>query len=151
MLDEAERKKSRKGNLSITFQHGDCLALPLPDSCADVVTIAFGLRNLQDRHRGLQEMHRILRKPHGTLFVLEFTQPAVWLRPCYLLYLKYGLPLVASLTTGRADAYHYLTESIRSFPDKMTLAAEIQEAGFKQIDILPLTGSLVAMHSARLG
>ena len=136
--------------MALRSDRGDCLDLDLPDGCADVVTISFGLRNLEDRHRGLQEMHRILRKPNGVLLILEFTQPAAWVRPFYSLYLKCGLPLIAALATGEPGAYRYLTSSIRGFPNKGALSDEIRQAGFQRVDVLSMTGSLVAIHRAQV-
>ena len=81
MLDQAEAKRRRQGGpANIAFRPGDGLALPLADASVDVVTIAFGLRNMADRGRALREMRRVLRAPQGRLFALEFSQPHAWLR-----------------------------------------------------------------------
>src|SRR5262249_43182413 len=102
MLDEAEKKRTAQpagAPANITFRQGDALALPLADASFDAVTIAFGLRNMADRHRSLTEMRRVLR-PGGRLFVLEFSQPRRWFRPFYYFYLRTLLPGIAGVVTG---------------------------------------------------
>ena len=150
MLDRAEAKKRAAAigvYENVTFRQGDGLALPLPDECCDAITIAFGLRNLADRDRGLREMHRVLR-PGGSLFVLEFSQPAAWLRPFYYFYLRRILPLIAGMITGDRSAYVYLNETISEFPDRIALAKEISSAGFREVRACPLTLGIVALHEA---
>ena len=114
----------------------------------EAVTIAFGLRNLEDRHAGLCEMRRILKPGRGALFVLEFTQPDAWMKPIYGPYLKYVLPQLARLATGDKAAYDYLAGSIEAFPDKASLSEELAAAGFSHIAATGLTGSIVAIHKA---
>lgn len=148
MLAEAERKKAANRRFrDLEFRQGDILSLPLADASADVVTIAFGLRNLGDRARGLEEMNRVLR-PGGVLLVLEFTQPARPLRPLYYFYLNRILPPVAGLISGDRSAYDYLNRSIGAFPDKKTLSGEIRAAGFGEVTARGITGSIVALHRA---
>lgn len=149
MLDEAEKKKAADPAFSeVEFRQGDILDLPVEDEAADVVTIAFGLRNLADRARGLAEMRRILR-PGGTLLVLEFTQPAKPLRPLYYFYLKRILPRVAGAISGDRGAYEYLNATIQAFPDKVALGGELRDAGFADVRATGMTGSIVALHRAR--
>ena len=133
MLDRAEVKKlaARPGQFSnVTFRPGDGLALPLPDACQDAVTISFGLRNLEDRPRGLREMRRVLR-PGGRLFVLEFSQPQAWFRPIYYFYLRRILPRTP-VVTGDRDAYVYLNNTIGS-PESGGHPGEITAADFPQV------------------
>ncbi len=149
MLDVANVKKS--GSIrwaKVDFRQGDGLALPLPDATFDAITIAFGLRNMADRHRALTEMRRVLR-PGGQLFLLEFSQPHGWFRPAYYAYLKLILPLVAAIVTGDKSAYEYLGGSIEQFPGRDTMSAEISRAGFRQVQACPLTFGIVALHQAR--
>lgn len=149
MLDEAMRKRDADSRYAgIEFRQGDCLNLPLPDACCDVVTISFGLRNLEDRHRGLCEMRRILR-PGGSLFVLEFTQPKRWFKPIYYAYLKVVLPVMAGILTGDRKAYQYLAGSIATFPTKESLAVELHAAGFGEVTPRGMTADIVAIHHAR--
>ena len=146
MLDVAETKKpDRPGHHLITFQQGDCLNLPLEDNAFDVITIAFGLRNLEDRHRGLTEMKRVLR-PGGRLLVLEFTQPDRWIRSLYYWYLKRIIPKLSGKITGHEDAYQYLSSSIEQFPEKAALTRELKQAGFTNIRAKGLTFSIAAVH-----
>ena len=133
MLVKARDKASELGfQDSVSFEMGDCLSLPLDDDSVDVLTISFGLRNLEDRQRGLSEILRVLNPEKGTLLVLEFTQPDAWFRPIYYLYLKLLLPILSGVLTGRPRAYRYLGCSIAAFPDKQNLA-EMLDAGFKRV------------------
>lgn len=149
MLDEARRKQeAAKRPSEIVFREGDCLQLPMEDASVDALTIAFGLRNLEDRGQGLREMARVLR-PGGALHVLEFSQPYRWFRPVYYAYLRHILPHLARLATGNRSAYDYLVGSIGSFPERSSLAEEIRrEGGFKEVQARPLTFGIVAIHTA---
>ncbi len=158
MLEKAEEKKKllqKKQKWAVClenvdFVQGDCLELPFSNGEMDLLTIAFGLRNLENRARGLREMHRVLRKPGGVLLVLEFSQPAAWLRPFYYLYLRSILPFMARLATGKPEAYHYLGETIGKFPSRKTLTEEICAAGFEKVDSRGLSFSIVAIHRAEI-
>ncbi len=159
MLEQAERKKKalleKKPKWTtclreVDFIQGDCLELPFSDGEVDVLTIAFGLRNLEDRARGLREMRRVLRKPGGVLLVLEFSQPDTWVRPFYYLYLNYLIPVIARLATGKPDAYRYLGATIGKFPPKDALEKEFLEAGFDQVTSQGLSFSIVAIHRAEV-
>ncbi len=147
MIAEAVKKLSRTGGLQakVAFLVGDALALPLADESIDVVTIAFGLRNLADRARGFREMRRVLR-PGGRLLVLEFSQPAAWFRPAYYFYLRQVLPWLATRVTGDRAAYEYLGGSVGAFPDHAALAAEMLAAGFVPVNVTRMTLGIVALH-----
>ena len=147
MLAEAERKRIAAGHSpdSLRFLQGDCLSMDFPDDSFDLVTIAFGLRNLCDRAIGLSEMQRVLR-PGGRLLILEFSQPFFFLRPFYYLYLRLILPLFARWVTGDRKAYEYLGSSISGFPDRFGLAEELRQANFGKISFVSLTGAVVALH-----
>ncbi|MEI6860862.1 MAG: class I SAM-dependent methyltransferase, partial [Verrucomicrobiota bacterium] len=150
MLDEAENKLARAAvglRARVTFRTGDALALPLADATMDAITIAFGLRNLADRARGLGEMHRVLR-PGGRLFVLEFSQPHRWFRPIYYLYLRRVLPALAMWVTGDRAAYDYLCGSIGEFPGHAMLADEMRLVGFTRVVVTRMTFGIVALHEA---
>ena len=150
MLEEAEKKKGRLNNVSnLDFDFGDVLELPIDDGTADAVTISFGLRNLADRALGLKEMRRILNPDTGRLFVLEFTQPARWIRPFYLPYLRHVLPRLAGCISGDVSAYRYLNTSIEGFPPAGEITQEIETAGFREVRARPMTGSIVTLHEAR--
>lgn len=148
MLDQADMKKANDPLLTpIDFSWADCQDLPMGDESVDVLTIAFGLRNLENRDRGLREMWRVLR-PGGSLFVLEFTQPDRWFRPLYYAYLRGILPSMAHLLTGDKSAYDYLGGSIQVFPAKEALSTEITAAGFSSVRATGLSASIVAIHEA---
>ena len=149
MLEQARAKRTVRGLGDATnqFLHGDCLNLPFEDQSFDLITIAFGLRNLADRAKGLAEMHRVLR-PGGRLIILEFSQPFLWFRPLYYFYLKGILPWVARWLTGDRDAYLYLGTSIAGFPNRDGLCKEIEKAGFSMVQTKALTFSIVALHQA---
>jgi len=149
MLDEAEAKKRRSGGFAnVSFHQGDALALPLSYASVDAVTIAFGLRNMADRRQALREILRVLRQPHGRLFVLEFSQPARWFRPCYYFYLRQALPRLAGIITGDRAAYEYLGQTIGEFPDHAGLSAEIRNAGFSTVAATRMSLGIVALHVA---
>ena len=150
MLEQARAKRQKKqleegGN---QFLAGDCLALPFADESFDLITIAFGLRNLSDRAKGLSEMRRVLR-PGGRLIVLEFSQPYLWFRPFYYLYLRGVLPWVARWLTGDRNAYLYLGSSISEFPDRAGLVQEIEQSGFSNVQAKALTFAIVALHEGK--
>ncbi len=149
MLEVArEKQKKRKLPGELDFSFGDCLDLPLDDGSVEAVTISFGLRNFEDRHRGLQEMRRVLKPGRGALFVLEFTQPDPWLKPFYRVYMNHVLPWIAKWATGDKAAYDYLAGSVNAFPDKASLAEEIRAAGFEKVRATGMSGSIVAVHQA---
>lgn len=150
MLVEARKKQqaAKQENVAkIEFRQGDGMALPLPDQSCDAVTIAFGLRNMADRHRSLTEMHRVLR-PGGRLFVLEFSQPQPWLCPLYFFYLGKILPTFAGLLTGDRAAYVYLNNTIGQFPSAAAISEEILKARFSAVTARRLTFGVVALHEA---
>jgi len=127
---------------------GDALALPFPDAVFDAVTIAFGLRNVADPAQALRELARVTR-PGGRLVVCEFSRPT-WppFRTAYLEYLMRALPAVARAVSSNPDAYVYLAESIRAWPDQAALAAWLAEAGWLSVQWRDLTGGIVALHRA---
>jgi demethylmenaquinone methyltransferase/2-methoxy-6-polyprenyl-1,4-benzoquinol methylase len=150
MLDEAVKKRAENHRWThIEFRPGDGMALPLPDASFEAITISFGLRNMVNRAKALQEMRRVL-KPDGRLFILEFSQPMVWFRPFYYMYLKHVLPIVAGIITGDRSAYEYLGGSIEQYPDRIAMSEEIRQAGFNSVRAQPLSCGIVALHEARV-
>lgn len=123
----------------------DAEQLPFGDASFDIVTVAFGLRNMTHKDRALAQMARVL-KPGGRLLVLEFSQVATPLRKAYDWYSFKMLPRLGSLVAGDADSYRYLAESIRMHPDQATLKAMMKAAGFGHVDVHNLTGGVVALH-----
>ncbi|MBN1402839.1 MAG: ubiquinone/menaquinone biosynthesis methyltransferase [Opitutales bacterium] len=148
MLNEARAKQAgRSWAASIKFVRGDCMALDMPDESVDALTIAWGLRNFENREQGLKEMLRVL-KPGGVLYCLEASQPYRWVRWPYYLYLNYGVPFMAWLLTGRKGAYDYLASSIGSFPGRQELGAQMLAAGFSKVRAYPRMFSSIAIHEA---
>lgn len=138
----------RKQFPHLTFVQGDATDLPFGDDSFDAVTISFGLRNVQDTARALAEMYRVT-KPGGRLVVCEFSHPT-WspFRKVYLEYLMKALPAVATKVSSNPDAYVYLAESIREWPNQEQLAQEIGAAGWQSVEWRDLTGGVVALHRA---
>jgi demethylmenaquinone methyltransferase/2-methoxy-6-polyprenyl-1,4-benzoquinol methylase len=125
---------------------GDAVQLPLADAGLDVVTIAFGLRNLPEPGRGLLEFRRVLR-PGGRLVVCEFSTPVVPVfRDVYRRYLTRLIPVAARRLTSDPEAYQYLARSIGAWPDQPGLARWLQEAGFAEVAWRDLSGGIVALH-----
>jgi demethylmenaquinone methyltransferase/2-methoxy-6-polyprenyl-1,4-benzoquinol methylase len=144
MLEQA-RRKHRK----VDFVEGDAMKLPFGDNEFDAVTISFGLRNVAEPRIALDEMYRVL-KPGGRLVICEFSRPpAALLRAGYFTYLKYVMPTVAAVTGSNPEAYRYLEESIRDWPDQVTLSQWIRAAGFTRVAYRNLTSGVVAMHRGR--
>ena len=133
----------------VSFVAGDALHLPFADASFDAVSISFGLRNVLDPSAGLAEMRRVTR-PGGRLVVCEFSHPTwrPW-RTAYLEYLMRALPAVATTVSSNPDAYVYLAESIRAWPDQAELARRIAAAGWCDVAWRDLTGGIVAVHRAR--
>ena len=122
-------------------------ALPFPDRSFDLVTIAFGLRNVTDKQKALGEMHRVL-KVGGRALVLEFSQvKPEWFRPVYDFHSFQVLPRLGRLFAGDADSYRYLAESIRKHPPQEELQAMMQAAGFDRCDHRNLSAGICAIHS----
>lgn len=123
----------------------DAEKLPFPDGHFDVVSVAFGLRNMTHKDAALREMARVL-KPGGKLLVLEFSQVAGPLRKAYDLYSFKVLPRLGSLVAGDAESYRYLAESIRMHPNQQELKALMKSNGFGHVDFHNMTAGVVALH-----
>jgi demethylmenaquinone methyltransferase / 2-methoxy-6-polyprenyl-1,4-benzoquinol methylase len=123
----------------------DAEALPFASASFDVVTVAFGLRNMTHKDRALQEMARVLR-PGGRLLVLEFSKVAAPLAKAYDWYSFNILPRLGQWVAGDAGSYRYLAESIRMHPDQQALQALMKASGFGHVDVHNLTGGVVALH-----
>jgi len=148
MLEEGRRRlidKGIVGNVRYAQVNAECL--PFEDDSFDIITIAFGLRNVTDKDAALRSMRRVL-KPGGKLLVLEFSRPiSSTFNKIYDLYSFTALPLMGKLITGDADSYRYLAESIRMHPDQETLKKMMEDAGFERCDYHNLSGGVVALHS----
>lgn len=145
MLIEARRKAAPRGARTPLFE-ADALALPLAGASLDLLTVAFGFRNLANYERGLKEMLRVL-KPGGVAAILEFSQPNN--RAFAALYSWFSgtvLPLIGGAVSGSREAYTYLPESVRKFPGAEELAAEMRRAGFSRVEFHRMTFGAVALH-----
>ncbi|MEP6851121.1 MAG: demethylmenaquinone methyltransferase [bacterium] len=142
----AGRRRDDRG--ALPFVAGDALRLPFADGVFDAVCISFGLRNVADVDVALREMARVTRSG-GTLVVCEFSRPTrAPLRLVYLEYLIAALPRIARRVSSNPDAYVYLAESIRAWPDQSQLAQRITENGWSEVAWQDLTGGIVALHRA---
>jgi demethylmenaquinone methyltransferase/2-methoxy-6-polyprenyl-1,4-benzoquinol methylase len=131
---------------NVRFSQADAQYLPFPDNTFDVITIAFGLRNVTDKDMALRSMLRVL-KPGGKLLVLEFSKPPnQLLSKIYDGYSFNILPKLGKLFANDADSYQYLAESIRMHPDQETLLSMMDNAGFEKTDYHNMTGGIVALH-----
>lgn len=123
----------------------DALNLPFQDQQFDVVTVAFGLRNMADYPAALREMSRVL-KPGGRLVILDFSLPTGIMRGPYRWYLHNVLPKMAGALTGQKDAYEYLGGSIEQFPSGEAMKQLLGSCGFSKTDSTPLTGGVVTIY-----
>jgi len=146
MLVAAEAKIAQRRARAVTFE-ADALRLPLRGHSLDLVTVAFGFRNLADYEAGLEEIRRVL-KPGGTAAILEFSQPPnPAFAALYNFYSRRVLPWIGGAISGSRDAYAYLPESVRKFPTAEDLAGRMRAAGFATVEFEYLTGGIVALHT----
>jgi demethylmenaquinone methyltransferase/2-methoxy-6-polyprenyl-1,4-benzoquinol methylase len=138
----------KKARPHLPFTKADALNLPFEANTFDCVTISFGLRNTNDVDKALAEALRVT-KSGGSLVIAEFSQPT-WriFRIFYVNYLMKALPAIARRTSSNPDAYIYLAESIRAWPDQSALAARIEGAGWSRVGWQNLTFGVVAVHRA---
>jgi len=148
MLAEG-RDKLLDGGLVLPTVQCNAEALPFADRTFDVVSIAFGLRNVTHKDRALAEMRRVT-KPGGLALVLEFSQVAAPLAPAYDWYSFNVLPRVGQWVAGDAASYRYLAESIRVHPKQEALKAMMEHAGFDRVEYFNLTAGVVAIHVGRV-
>jgi demethylmenaquinone methyltransferase/2-methoxy-6-polyprenyl-1,4-benzoquinol methylase len=131
---------------NVTFSQADAQCLPFPDNTFNVITIAFGLRNVTDKDMALRSMLRVL-KPGGKLLILEFSKPtSSLLSKIYDTYSFNVLPRLGKVFANDSDSYKYLAESIRMHPDQSTLLQMLDSAGFENTDFHNMTGGVVALH-----
>ncbi|MFT6189378.1 MAG: demethylmenaquinone methyltransferase/2-methoxy-6-polyprenyl-1,4-benzoquinol methylase [Oleispira sp.] len=147
MLEVGRERLTNQGYVgNIEYVQANAQYLPFEDNTFDVITIAFGLRNVTDKDEALRSMFRVL-KPGGRLLVLEFSQTNnPLLKKAYDLYSFTALPLMGKLVTNDSESYKYLAESIRMHPDQETLKGMMQDAGFNRVSYHNMTGGMVALH-----
>jgi demethylmenaquinone methyltransferase/2-methoxy-6-polyprenyl-1,4-benzoquinol methylase len=141
---KAQRSRARN---RVRFIEADTQQLPFPDNTFQLVTVAFGLRNVTDTDRGLAEMVRVAR-PGGRVAILEFSQPRHWLLgPLYRAYFRWVLPIVGQLVSRSRDrAYSYLPASVMEFPDGEALAERLQQHGLVEVRWHPLTFGIATLY-----
>lgn len=146
---EIARKKTKDKGLSDKIEYicGDALKLPFDDNFFDVVTIAFGIRNVTDVDLALREMLRVL-KTGGQVIILEFSLPSnPFLRWCYLKYFRYILPILGSIISGDKKAYKYLNTTVETFPYGREFCGIMEKAGFVKVKAKPLTFGIATLYS----
>ena len=144
MLAEARRKAAERGSRA-RFERDDAMHLPYISRTFDAVTIAFGIRNVDDPERALREMARVLR-PGARAVVLEFGTPQGALRAPYRWYSRFVMPRVGGAITGDREAYEYLPRTAATFPFGEAFAAMMRDAGFKDVKAEPLTGGIAWLY-----
>lgn len=147
-IASAKRKRNHQAPDRARFVAADTLCLPFADDQLDLVSAAFGFRNLASYARGIAEMHRVLR-PGGMAAILEFSrveQPVIG--PLFHFYFRRLLPAIGGLISGVPGAYRYLPDSVRHFPDQESLARQLREAGFTKVRYRNFLGGAVALHLA---
>ncbi len=132
-------------NHKISPINGDGLKLPFKDNTFDIVSIAFGIRNLESMEQGLSEFFRVL-KPNGILLVLEFTPNK---NPLFNLYSGVIMPLIGKIVSGDSEAYSYLHKSVKNFPNAETLKEMFKQAGFINTSYEKMTFSIAALHKGQ--
>jgi demethylmenaquinone methyltransferase / 2-methoxy-6-polyprenyl-1,4-benzoquinol methylase len=147
MLKVGRDKLRNKGlGSNIAYVQANAEALPFPDNHFDLITIAFGLRNVTDKDKALASMQRVL-KPGGRLLVLEFSKPQhEIMSKLYDFYSFNILPKMGSMVAQDSESYQYLAESIRMHPDQETLKSMMEQAGLEQVEYFNLTDGVVALH-----
>jgi demethylmenaquinone methyltransferase/2-methoxy-6-polyprenyl-1,4-benzoquinol methylase len=145
MLVLAKKKALRHSTL---FLEADTLALPFPNAFLDLVTLAFGFRNLASYTSGLEEIRRVL-KPNGVLAILEFSEvQGMLFGPLFRFYFRYLLPRVGTWVSGVRGPYRYLHDSVAKFPNQQALAELLNARGFQNVSYINFTGGIAALHLA---
>jgi demethylmenaquinone methyltransferase / 2-methoxy-6-polyprenyl-1,4-benzoquinol methylase len=144
------RARAKFAGHNIPTIEADALQLPFPDACFNVVTIAFGLRNLEDPYSGLREIRRVL-KPGGAAVILEFSKPVVPVfSQIFNFYFRRILPLLGAIVSGDRNAYRYLPDSVGKFPNQEQLLERMRQAGFAEAGYQNLSCGIAALHWGRV-
>jgi demethylmenaquinone methyltransferase / 2-methoxy-6-polyprenyl-1,4-benzoquinol methylase len=146
---ERAHKKARHGKHPAVFVTSDALQLPFPDDCFDLVTTAFGFRNLANYESGLREIARVL-KDGGRVGILEFSEPVGPMAGLFHFYFRQVLPRIGGAISGSKEAYQYLPGSVRKFPSPDELTALMESTGFTHVRVSSWNFGSVLLHSARL-
>jgi demethylmenaquinone methyltransferase/2-methoxy-6-polyprenyl-1,4-benzoquinol methylase len=147
LLPAQQKTRQRRASQRITFVEADTQRLPFPNDLFQLVTVAFGLRNVTDTDKGLAEMVRVAQ-PGGRVAILEFSRPRHWLLgPLYRAYFRWVLPLVGQLISRSRDkAYNYLPASVMEFPDGEALAQKLRQHGLTEVVYHPLTLGVATLY-----
>lgn len=137
--------RQRPGGKGLLWLAGEAEQLPLPDASVDLLTVSFGLRNTTHLTHALSEILRVL-KPGGRFVCLEFSRPVAWLAPLYDLYSFFVIPRLGAAVAGEPQAYQYLIESIRRFPDQQGFADLMHHAGFSEVRWENLSFGIACLH-----
>lgn len=137
--------QKRPGSAQLQWLAGEAEHLPLPDASVDLLTVSFGLRNTTHLATALWEIQRVL-KPGGRFVCLEFSRPAAWLAPFYDLYSFWVIPRLGAAVAGEPQAYQYLIESIRLFPDQNGFAALMRQSGFSEVTWENVSFGIACLH-----
>ena len=141
-------KEGKKRFPNLNFSAGDALSLPFPDETFDAVTISFGIRNVNDVQKALTEMLRVTKKG-GRIVICEFSSPTLKIfKNIYMEYLMKALPAIAKKTSSNPDAYEYLADSIRAWPNQTEFARQLENTNWDNVEWKNLTGGIVAIHKA---
>jgi demethylmenaquinone methyltransferase / 2-methoxy-6-polyprenyl-1,4-benzoquinol methylase len=149
MLEIAKEKAKKVKNHKIMLEVGDIQDLNIKANTFDVVTIAFGIRNVEDTNRGIQEMVRVL-KPGGSLYILEFSLPKSWIiRKFYLFYFRHVLPLIGGLLSGSKSSYTYLNQTVESFPYGEEFVELLTKTKLCETKATPLTFGIATIYQGK--
>ena len=141
------RAKAAAARADVKFVEADALNLPFADGSFDLVSCAFGIRNLANYERGLQEIRRVL-KPGGAAGILEFAEPPEKMfGAVYRFYFRRILPILGAMISGNASAYTYLPNSVSAFPSPEELKLQFERAGFVEVQFERWTGGIVTLHT----
>ena len=148
MLDVGRKKMINRGyDKVIELRSGDSENLPFEENKFDAIIVAFGVRNFEDLQKGLAEMLRVL-KPGGRVVVLEFSKPTVWyFKPLYHFYFKFVTPAIGKAFSKDSEAYSYLPESVKAFPDGKDFTNILDQLGYKNTSCRPLTFGISSLYS----
>lgn len=147
MMDVGRKKVGKLGDSRIEFMYADCQALDFPDNSFDAVTVSYGVRNFEQLELGLSEMYRVL-KPGGRAVILELSKPRVFpIKQLYNFYFNVILPGIGRLSADDKNAYSYLPESVRAFPDGESFTEILRNIGFKDTKWVPLTLGITSIYT----
>lgn len=143
-----QRASVKSAGTSLCWIEADALRLPFPDEHFDLITAAFGFRNVADYDAGLREMVRVLR-PEGECGILEFGEPGGWTGRLYRLYFKHVLPSIGTVISGVRGPYAYLPASVEGFPAPEEMLERMQQAGFRETSWTPYTFGIAGLYRGK--